>query len=40
MGLIRAARLAGIYPAIPPKIINITVANNAVVVSMYGFLMK
>ena len=40
MGLIRAARLAGIYPAIPPNKINIIVANKAVVVSIYGSLMK
>ena len=36
IGLILAALLAGINPAIPPKIINIIVANNAVLKSTYG----
>ena len=34
MGLILAARFAGIYPAIPPNKISITVANKAVDVSI------
>ena len=40
MGLILAARLAGMYPAIAPNIIKIKVEVIAVERSKYGFFIK